>query len=1250
MRRTAYVSVLGLAVAALMVGCGSSTSTTVSVSVAPASIVEATTDSSVPFTATVAGTSNTAVTWSAKNVTVGAPTGAPTGTIGADGIYHAPATPGDYLVTATSAQDGTKSGSAAVHVVAAPAVASFIAAAPAIAAGGSTTLTATFTGGTATVDQGVGAITSGVPVTVSPAATMTYLITVSNAAGSTISEAVTVTVVDPPVAASLAAAKGTLTAGEATTLTATFSGGTGSIDNGVGAVASGTPVPVQPSATTTYTLTVTNGVGASATTSAAVTLVAAPAAAGLAVGNATITVGGSTTLTPTFSAGTGVINPGALAATSGTPVTVNPASTTTYTLTVTNAAGAVATTAGTVTVVPAPAVTGLAPAQGTITAGGSTTLTATFANGTGSMDHGVGAVSSGTAFTVNPSATTTYTLTVTNAAGTSTQTTSAVTVIAAPAVSSFSSGISTLYLGQSTSLTPVFANGTGVINPGAIAATSGTPVLVSPAAPTTYTLTVTNAVGSQDAASVTVSVDAQAFQISSFLATPAQVDFGQSTTLDWSTLGTATSLSLNGSSVLGSPASQSISPVRRQAYTLSGSNPLGGDSKVLKVAARGLDLLSGNVDGAGYADGNGTAARFNNVGGMAIDSHGNIFVADHDNSVIRMITPAGVVSTFAGTGGMGGEADGNGPAARFGSPFGIAVDSHDNLFVADRYGQTIRKITPAGDVTTVAGAPYAGSYLDGNGTAARFNTPDGIAVDSQDNLYVVDRYNHVVRFITPAGVVSTIAGTAGTTGSTNGDGSVALFNAPLAVAVDAADNVYIADDGNRLLRKIVPNAAKTVWTVSTLAGSLGAWGNTDGTGAAATFNTMWGLAADAAGNIWVTQYDQATVRKVTPAGVVTTPLGAPGLPGTSDGQGNASRFRDLVGIAVNRATGTLYLGEWDLGDIRKVDPALHVTRFAGLPYQNQPVDGSWASARFNQPMGMALDPAGNLYVADRNGYALRKVGVDGTVTTVAGALGFYGYADGQGSDAHFDWMTGIVRTADGGFVVSDAYNHTLRKISPTGFVSTFAGTPGVPGYLNGPGLSAKFDTPQQLAIDATGNIYVADAQNRVIRKVAPDGTVSLFAGTPNSFGRLDGAPGVGQMYYPTGLARDSHGNLVVGDQYNQSIRLVAPDGTLSTLAGSLVGNYGFMDGSATTALFRGPQGVAVDAADNIYVADTGNHAVRKIDGSGTVTTITGQPTIFGAKPGALPTAPLYSPLCVCVTPDGDVLVTTGNGVMQITAP
>jgi sugar lactone lactonase YvrE len=321
------------------------------------------------------------------------------------------------------------------------------------------------------------------------------------------------------------------------------------------------------------------------------------------------------------------------------------------------------------------------------------------------------------------------------------------------------------------------------------------------------------------------------------------------------------------------------------------------------------------VGSPGDTDGTGGAAHLSNPKGVAVDAGGNVYFVDASNQLIRKIDSAGVVTTLAGTPlftllsngeSPQGDGDGTGSAAFFGAPSGMAIDRQGNLFVTD--GSLIRRVTNAGVVTTIAGGTEGS--MDGTGTSAEFRRPFGVAVDQNDNLYVADTGNDTIRSITPTALVNTLAGFSGQSGDADGTGTAARFSAPTGVAVDAGGNVYVADSGNFTIRKITPAGV-----VTTLAGTAGTPGSIDGTGGGALFNGMNGIAVDSEGNVFVTQIN-STVRKITSAGVVTTLAGTPNVSGSSNGSGAASLFNGPFGIAVD-ATGDMIVSDSGNDTIRE---------------------------------------------------------------------------------------------------------------------------------------------------------------------------------------------------------------------------------------------------------------------------------------------------------------------------------------------
>ncbi len=293
-----------------------------------------------------------------------------------------------------------------------------------------------------------------------------------------------------------------------------------------------------------------------------------------------------------------------------------------------------------------------------------------------------------------------------------------------------------------------------------------------------------------------------------------------------------------------------------------------GNNTIRKITAAGVaTTVAGSAGNAGSTDGAALSALFNQPGGIAVDSAGNLYVADTRNNTIRKVSPAGIVSTLAGSAGQSGQADGIAGNARFNQPWGVVLDPAGNLYVADTGNDTVRKVSPAGQVTTLAGAPGSAGSQDGAGSNAQFNLPQGIAIDSAANLYVTDTSNNTIRKLTQAGVVSTLAGTAGSSGSSDGSGQRASFSQPNGIVVDSSGNIRVADSGNQLIRSVSASGV-----VSTLAGAADNAGATDGGGDKARFSLPKGIASDTANNMYIADTGNNLLRKVTPAGQVTTLL------------------------------------------------------------------------------------------------------------------------------------------------------------------------------------------------------------------------------------------------------------------------------------------------------------------------------------------------------------------------------------------
>ena len=641
---------------------------------------------------------------------------------------------------------------------------------------------------------------------------------------------------------------------------------------------------------------------------------------------------------------------------------------------------------------------------------------------------------------------------------------------------------------------------------------------------------------------------------------------------------------------------------------------------------------------AGWFDGTGSAALFNLPFGVATDASGNLYVADTGNHTIRRVTSTGVVTTLAGLAGSAGATNSAGQAARFYFPGGVAVDASNNVYVADSSNHTIRKITPAGLVTTLAGLAGAPGSLDGSGGSARFNGPQSVAVDAGGNVYVADTTNCAIRQITPAGVVSTLAGQLGVSGTNDAaTATAARFNLPYGVAVDTNGNVYVADTFNQAIRKITSGGA-----VTTLAGLAGTPGTNDGAGSAARFSLPCGVAADGSGNVYVADYNNNTLRQVSPAGVVITLAGLAGNSGSTNGTGNGARFYQPRGVAVD-ANGNVYVADSYNSTIRKVTtPGGVVTTVVGTaaPVDGGSADGVGSAAQFRDPYGVAVDRAGTVYVSDLANNTIRQITPAGVVTTLAGTANSTGGTnDGTGSAASFGNPAGLAVDTNGNVYVAEYATHTIRKIAPGGIVTTLAGQPGVGGYANGTGKAAQFLNPLGVAVDAAGNVYVADTLNSLIRKITPEGTVSTLAGVADTTGAKDGPAGSALFFYPQGVAVDGAGNVYVADTGNATIRKITPHGVVSTLAGTAQ-NADAGDGLGAAAQFSSPFTIAVDTNGILYVADTENSTIRKISPDGTVKTLAGVTGQKGGADGSGPEALFNFPEAVAVDASGNLYVTS----------
>lgn len=586
-----------------------------------------------------------------------------------------------------------------------------------------------------------------------------------------------------------------------------------------------------------------------------------------------------------------------------------------------------------------------------------------------------------------------------------------------------------------------------------------------------------------------------------------------------------------------------------------------------------IRTLSGSQTGGGFADASGSSARFSVPRAVAADAAGNLWVADTGNHVVRKVTAAGDVITVAGAPGVAGFADGVGAAARFRFPAGIAVDPADGtIWISDKDNHVIRRMTPTGAVTTVAGDPGVPGSADAQGTAAKFAYPRGLVVGAGGAVYVADTQNQAIRRVTADGVAITYAGQLLAPGSADGTLTEARFRTPSDVAIDTGGNLYVADTGNHRIRKIANGM------VTTLAGSTE--GFRDGPTTRAQFNSPWGLEVDGSGNVYVADHDNERIRHITPAGFVTTLA-------TSD-------LQSPSGLTI--ANGALYVSDALHHAIRRVDmTTAETTTIAG----SMPLPGL-----FHLPYAVAADHLGNTFVA--NGNAVERIAPDGDVDTLAsgfdlvsglafgpddnlyvadvGAALIYRVTMGgsvsvvAGNADEFGAPWGIAVDSLRNIYVADLSRHRILVINTSGTVSTFAGT-GDPGWFDSSAASARFRSPSGLAVDAARNLYITDFGNNAVRKYTrATGQITTLV------------PPTGGLNAPSGIA--VHDDDVYVADYNHAIYRIPANGGAYELVAGLPGTPGNVDGTGTNARFAYPEGLAFTHEGELLIADSYNHAIR----------------------------------------------------------
>jgi len=647
------------------------------------------------------------------------------------------------------------------------------------------------------------------------------------------------------------------------------------------------------------------------------------------------------------------------------------------------------------------------------------------------------------------------------------------------------------------------------------------------------------------------------------------------------------------------------------------------------------------------------------VDGVAVDPEGNIYLSHRSKNRIRKVTPDGTITTVAGNGVAGFGGDG-GPAlkATLNFPAGLALDSNGNLYIADRNNHRIRKVTPDGIITTVAGNGVPDFTGDaGLALQASLNFPSDVALDSRNNLYISDRSNNRIRKVDGNGIITTFAGQGSPGfGGDFGPAKDALLKYPFGICIDVQDSLFIADRGNNRIRRVDGNGIITTFAGDGMHFFSGDYGPAE----QASLAYPTDVAKDSQGNVYIADRNNNRIRKVDRTGVITTFMGT-GVPEfngdneiavetnlhlpfaiTVDAKGdklivvdrNHFRVRSAhlrtqgvktiagngeslfkgdggpgtgatldapSGIVIDRK-GDILFSEKNHNRIRRIDADGIITTFAGTGSLGNEGDGGPAlEAALYLPSMMTLDAEGNIFVACRlgNGWIIRKIDSKGTISRYAGN-GIQGDSGdgGPAVEASFYTIADIAMDREGNLFIADQSKFNIRKIDRTGMITRVMGEQLIhleeEVHLNG------------LVIDRENRIIFSDSGSSKIRRIDPDGKIAAVAGTGDfkDFGDNGLALQAG-IRSPGGLAISPRGELYFCEETSSTIRKIDKNGIISVVAGTGYPGYSGDGGPAALAEIKNPFRLVFDKEGNLYFTDRDNNRVRKIDTSGIITTIAG---------------------------------------------
>ncbi len=634
---------------------------------------------------------------------------------------------------------------------------------------------------------------------------------------------------------------------------------------------------------------------------------------------------------------------------------------------------------------------------------------------------------------------------------------------------------------------------------------------------------------------------------------------------------------------------------------------------------------------------------------VATGPDGSFYIADADNEMVLRVGTDGILHVIAGNGFVGHWGDGGLAvnAALF-NVSGVAVDATGNVYVAEyggkNFGGAIRMVTPDGNISTIAGTGALGYAGDGGpASTAILNRPYGVAVDPGGNLYFIDQANGRIRKFRPGGLIGSIAGGGQITGR-NADGGQATdasLGGLTRLTVDPGGDVYFLDD-NLTVRKVTPAGI-----LSTVAG--GGQSTADGIPATQSLMVPVGLAADAAGNLYIADYYTGSIRKIT-NGVIATIAGrGTGFSGDG-GPALMAAFNFPVGTLAVNAAGDVFVADNENLRIREISGGIVRTVAGNGLYRLAGNGGPASSATIYYASGLRTDPAGNLYFAEPTLNRVRKIATDGTISIFAGD-GLFGYAgdNGPATKARLAFPSYLATDKAGNVYVSDTANNAIRKIDGNQTITTIAGM-GVSGYTGdqGPAAQAKLAQPEGLDFDAEGDLWFADSLNHSIRVIGPGGDIFTVAGNGKpGFSGDGGLAAKAQLNAPRGLRIFAPGTTQESRYFSDSgnnrvrrIRFIGGQYVIDTVAGNGKPGYSGDGGQAIDAKLNQPEGLAFDALGVLYIADRSNSVVRAVTADGVIGTVVGNGSYnFSGDGGPALQATLEGPFDLTFDAGGDLLIT-----------